>query len=157
MLIWIFIGLLALLFLGAPVLLAIGIVGLVGVTLTPDLVVSLFPQKMFAMLDSFSLLAMPFFILAGSLMSKGGISKHLVEFAETAVGHMRGGLGHSAVVSSMIFAGVSGSSTADTTAIGSILIPSMKERGYKPGFAASLVASAGTIGPIIPPSMTMIV
>ena len=157
MLLGIFIALLVLLFLGAPVLLAIGIIGLLGIALTPDLVIALFPQKMFAMLDSFSLLAMPFFILAGSLMSKGGISKHLVEFSETAVGHLRGGLGHAAVVSSMIFAGVSGSSTADTTAIGSILIPSMKEKGYKPGFAASLVATAGTIGPIIPPSMTMIV
>jgi tripartite ATP-independent transporter DctM subunit len=80
-----------------------------------------------------------------------------VQFAETVVGHLRGGLGHASVVSSMIFAGVSGSSTADTSAIGSILIPSMKERGYKPGFAAALVAVAGTIGAIIPPSMTMIV
>jgi len=157
MLLGIFAGLLVLLFLGAPVILGIGTVGLLGIALVPDLVTALFPQKMFAMLDSFSLLAMPFFILAGSLMSRGGISRNLVEFAETAVGHLRGGLGHSAVVSSMIFAGVSGSSTADTTAIGSILIPSMKERGYKPGFAASLVACAGTIGPIIPPSMTMIV
>lgn len=157
MLLGIFVGLLVLLFLGAPVILGIGTVGLLGIAFVPDLVTALFPQKMFAMLDSFSLLAMPFFILAGSLMSRGGISKNLVEFAETAVGHLRGGLGHSAVVSSMIFAGVSGSSTADTTAIGSILIPSMKERGYKPGFAASLVACAGTIGPIIPPSMTMIV
>ena len=157
MLLGIFLGLLALLFLGAPVLLAIGAIGILGIALEPDLVTALFPQKMFAMLDSFSLLAMPFFIFAGALMSKGGISKNLVEFAETAVGHLRGGLGHSAVVASMIFAGVSGSSTADTAAIGSILIPSMKEKGYKPGFAASLVASAGTIGPIIPPSMTMIV
>jgi len=105
MLLGIFAGLLVLLFLGAPVILGIGTVGLLGIALVPDLVTALFPQKMFAMLDSFSLLAMPFFILAGSLMSRGGISRNLVEFAETAVGHLRGGLGHSAVVSSMIFAG----------------------------------------------------
>jgi len=157
MLIGLFIGLILLLFLGIPVLLAIGVAALVGILIVPDLVPAMFPQKMFTMLDSFSLLAMPYFILAGELMSKGGLSKKLVEFSETVVGHLRGGLGHASVVGSMIFAGVSGSSTADTSAIGSIIIPSMKERGYKPGFAASLLAAAGTIGPIIPPSMTMIV
>jgi tripartite ATP-independent transporter DctM subunit len=157
MLIGLFVGLILLLFFGIPVLLAIGVAALIGILLVPDLVPAMFPQKMFTMLDSFSLLAMPYFILAGELMSKGGLSKKLVEFSETVVGHLRGGLGHASVVGSMIFAGVSGSSTADTSAIGSIIIPSMKERGYKPGFAASLLAAAGTIGPIIPPSMTMIV
>jgi tripartite ATP-independent transporter DctM subunit len=157
MLIWIFAALLALLFLGVPVLLAIGVVGLAGIMITPDLVSALFPQKLFAMLDSFSLLAMPFFILAGSLMSKGGISKHLVDFAETSVGYMRGGLAQANIVASMVFSGVSGSSTADTAAIGSILIPSMIEKGYKPGYAAAITATSSTIGPIIPPSMTMIV
>lgn len=102
------------------------------------------------MLDNFSLLALPYFILAGELVSAGGISKRLVEFAEAVVGHWRGGLAHASVVSSMVFAGVSGSSVADTSAIGSILVPAMKDRGYKPGFAAALVACAGTIGAIIP-------
>ncbi|GAK61717.1 TRAP-type C4-dicarboxylate transport system, large permease component [Candidatus Vecturithrix granuli] len=157
MLIGLFVALLLLILFGIPVLLAIGTVALSGILIVPELVPAMFPQKMFTMLDSFSLLAMPYFILAGELMAKGGISKKLVEFAETVVGHLRGGLGMAAVVASMIFAGVSGSATADTSAIGSILIPSMKERGYKPGFAASLLATAGTIGPIIPPSMTMIV
>jgi tripartite ATP-independent transporter DctM subunit len=157
MLIWIFIALLALLFLGVPVILSIGIIGLAGIMITPDLVSALFPQKLFAMLDSFSLLAMPFFILAGSLMSKGGISKHLVDFAETSVGYTRGGLAQANIVASMVFSGVSGSSTADTAAIGSILIPSMVGKGYKPGYAAAITATSSTIGPIIPPSMTMIV
>lgn len=157
MLIGLFLALLLLLFFGAPVLLAIGTVAMLGVLIVPDLVLAIFPQKMFAMLDTFSLLAMPFFILAGELMSRGGMSRKIVEFAETVVGHLRGGLGHASVVGSMIFAGVSGSSVADTSAIGSLLIPSMKERGYKPGFASSLLAAAGTIGPIIPPSMTMII
>jgi len=157
MLIGLFVALLLLLFGGAPVLLGIGVTGLVGMLVSPGVVLAIFPQKMFAMLDSFSLLAMPFFILAGELMCQGGISKKMVAFSETVVGHLRGGLGHASVVGSMIFAGVSGSSVADTSAIGSILIPSMKDRGYKPGFAASLLAAAGTIGPIIPPSMTMII
>jgi len=157
MLIGLFIALLILIFLGTPVMLAIGIVSLCGILLTPDLVAALFPQKMFAMLDSFSLLAMPYFILAGELMSRGGMSKKLVEFAETVVGHLRGGLGHASILASMIFANVSGSATAATSAIGSILLPEMKSRNYKPGFSASLLATAGIIGSIIPPSMVMIV
>ncbi len=157
MLVWLFVFLLLLITLGVPVLLVMGIVGLAGILATPSLVPALFPQKMFAMLDNFSLLALPYFILAGELISAGGISKKLVEFAETVVGHWRGGLGQASVVSSMVFAGVSGSSVADASAIGSILVPAMKDRGYKPGFAAALVACAGTIGAIIPPSMTMIV
>lgn len=157
MLVILFVFLLALILLGIPILLVMGIVGLAGIMLTDGLVPALFPQKMFAMLDNFSLLALPYFILAGELISRGGISTRLVAFAETVVGHWRGGLGHASVVSSMAFAGVSGSSVADTSAIGSILVPAMKSRDYKPGFAASLVACAGTIGAIIPPSMTMIV
>jgi tripartite ATP-independent transporter DctM subunit len=157
MLIGLAVMLLALITLGVPILLVMGVVGLAGILGTPGLVPALFPQKMFAMLDNFSLLALPYFILAGELISAGGISKRLVEFAETVVGHWRGGLGHASVVSSMVFAGVSGSSVADTSAIGSILVPAMKDHGYKPGFAAALVACAGTIGAIIPPSMTMIV
>ena len=156
-LILLFVGLLSLIALGFPVLLAIGATAFGGILGTDNLVPALFPQKMLSMLDSFSLLALPYFILAGELMSRGGLSRKLVYFAEVIVGHLRGGLGHASVVSSMIFAGVSGSSTADTSAIGSILIPSMKERGYKPGFAAAMVACAGTIGAIIPPSMTMII
>src|SRR5438552_9590651 len=157
MLVWLFVLLLALISLGVPILLVMGVIGLAGILATPSLVPALFPQKMFAMLDNFSLLALPYFILAGELISAGGISKRLVQFAETVVGHWRGGVGHASVVSSMVFAGVSGSSVADTSAIGSILVPAMKDNGYKPGFAASLVACAGTIGAIIPPSMTMIV
>lgn len=157
MLIALFVLLLALITIGVPILLVMGIVGLSGILVEPGLVPALFPQKMFAMLDNFSLLALPYFILAGELVSAGGISKRLVEFAEAVVGHWRAGLAHASVVSSMVFAGVSGSSVADTSAIGSILVPAMKERGYKPGFAAALVACAGTIGAIIPPSMTMIV
>ena len=93
--------LLLLITLGVPILLVMGIVGLAGIVATPGLVPAMFPQKMFAMLDNFSLLALPYFILAGELISAGGISKRLVEFAQTVVGHWRGGLGHASVVSSM--------------------------------------------------------
>ena len=143
--------------LGLPILLAVALTGFIGIAGTPDLVLALFPQKMFAQINSFTLLALPYFILAGSLMSRGGISRRLVDFARLLVGHFRAGLSHASVVSAMIFAGVSGSATADASAISSIIIPTMKESGYKPGFAAALIATAGTIGAIIPPSMVMIV
>ena len=136
MLVAIFAVLLILILFGVPVLPAIGSVALAGILIVPELVPAMFPQKMFASLDSFSLLAMPFFIFAGSLMAKGGISTKLVEFAETVIGHARGGLAQSNIVASMVFSGVSGSSTADTAAIGSILIPSMKEKGYSAGYSA---------------------
>ena len=110
MLIALFVLLLALITIGVPILLVMGIVGLSGILIEPGLVPALFPQKMFAMLDNFSLLALPYFILAGELVSAGGISKRLVEFAEAVVGHWRAGLAHASVVSSMVFAGVSGSS-----------------------------------------------
>lgn len=156
MLVGLFVALLALIFLGVPVLLSIGSAALIGIVLA-ELNPAMFPQKMFTILDSFSLLAMPYFILAGELMSRGGLSNRLVTFAEKVVGHMRGGLGHASLLSSMIFANVSGSATAATAAIGSILIPAMKDRGYKAGFTAGLMACAGIIGSIIPPSMVMIV
>ena len=117
----------------------------------------LYAQKMFAQLDSFTLLALPYFILAGVLMSAGGMSQQLVDFSRVLVGYLQAGLAHASVVASMVFAGISGSSTADASAIAAIVIPTMKRSGYKPGFAAALIASAGTIGAIIPPSMTMVV
>jgi tripartite ATP-independent transporter DctM subunit len=152
-----FVALLLLILIGAPVLCAIGSVALLGIVLIPEIGPAIFPQKMFAMVDSFSLLALPYFILAGELMTAGGMSRKLVSFAETVVGHLRGGLGHASVVACIIFANVSGSAVASTSAIGSILAPAMKEKGYKPGFSASLLGTAGIIGSIIPPSMVMIV
>lgn len=143
--------------LGIPVILAIAWVGLTGIYVLPELVPALFVQKIFTILDSFALLALPYFILAGLLMARGGLATALIEFAETLVGHRRGYLGHTAVVSCMAMANVSGSSTAEAASIGSIVIPEMKKRGYKPGFSASIVGTAATIGPVIPPSMTMII
>lgn len=142
---------------GVPVLLSIALVGYIGVAAVPDLVMPLFAQKMFAQLDSFTLLALPYFILAGGLMSASGMSQQLVDFSRVLVGHLRAGMAHASVVASMVFAGISGSSTADASAISAIVIPTMKKSGYKAGFAAALIATAGTIGAIIPPSMVMVV
>ena len=149
--------LLATMLIGIPILLCIALVGFVGIAAEPGIVLPLFAQKTYAQLDSYTLLALPFFILAGVLMSAGGMSQQLVDFARVLVGYLRAGLAHACVVASMVFAGISGSSTADASAIASIAIPTMKRAGYKPGFAAALIACAGTIGAIIPPSMTMVV
>lgn len=157
MLIAILVALLALIFLGVPIVVAIGAAALGGILALPELAPVEFPRKMFAAVDSFSLLALPYFILAGELMVRGGMSRRLVEFAETLVGHLRGGLGHATVLANMIFANVTGSSVAATSAIGSLMAPEMKARGYKGGFVASLAATSGVIGAIIPPSMVMVV
>ena len=103
---------------GIPILLCIALIGFIGIALMPEVVMPLFAQKMFAQLDSFTLLAMPYFILAGSIMTAGGISRQLVDFARALVGHFRAGLAHASIVASMAVAGVSGSSTADAAAIG---------------------------------------
>ncbi|MDR3561130.1 MAG: TRAP transporter large permease [Negativicutes bacterium] len=108
-------------------------------------------------IDNFPLMAIPFFMLAGEIMNVGGMSKRIVQFANVLVGHVVGGLGYVTVVASMIFAGVSGSAVADTSAIGSILLPIMDKQGYNKAKSAALVAAAGCIGPIIPPSIPMII
>jgi tripartite ATP-independent transporter DctM subunit len=149
--------LLATMLIGIPILLCIALIGFIGIAAEPGVVMPMFAQKSFVTLDSYTLLALPFFILAGSLMTAGGMSQQLVDFSRVLVGHLRAGLAQASVVTAMILSGVSGSSTADASAIGSVLIPTMKKNGYKAGFAAALIATAGTIGAIIPPSMTMVV
>jgi tripartite ATP-independent transporter DctM subunit len=108
-------------------------------------------------MDSFPLMAIPFFMLAGELMNRGGITLRLVEFAQAMMGHLRGGLAHVNVLSSMLFAGLSGSAVADTSALGSMLIPAMEKQGYTRRFAAAITAASSVIGPIIPPSGIMII
>jgi C4-dicarboxylate transporter, DctM subunit len=115
------------------------------------------PQRMFTMIDSFPLMAVPYYILAGELMERGGISLRLVNFATALLGRIRGGICLAAVLSSMIFAGISGSGAADTAAIGSLTIPAMIKKGYPPGWVAALQATAGALGPIIPPSIVMLI
>ena len=108
-------------------------------------------------MDSFPLMAVPFFMLAGELMNKGGITTRLVEFSQALMGHLRGGLAHVNVLSSILFAGLSGSAVADTSALGSMLIPAMEKQGYTRRFAAAITAASSVIGPIIPPSGIMII
>jgi len=115
------------------------------------------PQRLVGGVDSFPLLALPFFVLAGNLMNAGGITKRLIHFAESIVGSVRGGLAHISIVTNIFMAGVSGSGLADAAATGQVLIPMMREYGYRPAFAAAVVGSAAVIGPIIPPSIPMVI
>jgi tripartite ATP-independent transporter DctM subunit len=114
-------------------------------------------QQMFTGINAFTLLALPFFFLAGNVMSEGGISERLVKLAMALVGHLRGGLTHVCVVVGMFMAGVSGSATADAAAIGTVFIPAMKRRGYDDAFAVCLTACVATMGPVIPPSILLVV
>ena len=108
-------------------------------------------------MDSFPLMAIPFFMLAGELMNRAGITMRLVEFAQAVIGHLRGGLAHVNILSSMLFAGLSGSAVADVSALGSMLIPAMEKQGYSRRFATAVTAASSIIGPIIPPSGIMII
>ncbi|ETX28689.1 TRAP transporter large permease [Roseivivax isoporae] len=108
-------------------------------------------------MDSFPLMALPFFLLAGEIMNRGGITTRLVEFSQAFMGHLRGGLAHVNILSSILFAGLSGSAVADTSALGSTLIPAMEKQGYTRRFAAAITAASSVIGPIIPPSGIMII
>lgn len=142
---------------GMPVAFAIGVSSTTIVFMMERLPPTFIVSKMFAGLDSFPLMAIPFYILAGNLMTAGGLTQKIVDFANALVGHVRGGLAHVSIVSAAIFSGVSGSAAADTAAIGSIMIPSMKRNGYAADFSVSVVAAACTMGPIIPPSILFIV
>ncbi|HUX14126.1 MAG TPA: TRAP transporter large permease [Spirochaetia bacterium] len=113
-------------------------------------------QNLIRGVDNYPLMAVPFFLLAGEIMNAGGLSKRIVEFARSILGHVTGGLGYVTVLASMLFAGVSGSAVADTSAIGSIVYPVMKAEGYDPKKSTALFTAAGTIGPIIPPSIPLI-
>ncbi len=119
--------------------------------------IALLYRNVYNGMDSFPLMAIPFFMLAGELMNRGGITMRLVEFSQAMMGHLRGGLAHVNVLSSMLFAGLSGSAVADTSALGSMLIPAMEKQGYSRRFSAAITAASSVIGPIIPPSGIMII
>ncbi|MCO8145294.1 TRAP transporter large permease [Rhodovulum tesquicola] len=148
---------LAILFLlGVPIAVAIGLASVIGIEVQGRLPLLLVAQRMFTGLDSFPLMAIPLFILAGNLMSAGGISHRLVELAKSIVGGIQGGLAASCVLTCMLFASVSGSSVATTFAIGAILIPAMVRHGYPAPMAASVQASSAELGVLIPPSIPLI-
>ncbi len=139
-----------------PVAIALGISSLVVLIINDLATLNLFITASFGASDSFPLIAIPLFILAGEIMSKGGIAKRLVLFAEKLVGSFTGGLGIITVIASFIFAAISGSGPATVAAIGGIMLPYMINRGYAKPYAASIVASSGSMGPIIPPSILFI-
>jgi tripartite ATP-independent transporter DctM subunit len=144
--------------LGVPVFFAMGLASLVFILFQGGGVpLNVLASSLVQGIDSFSFLAIPFFFLAGDLMNTGGITRRLLAFSSSVVGHVRGGLSHVAIVASMIFSGVSGSAVADASAIGSVMIPAMKADRYPPAYAAAVVASAATMGPIIPPSIAFVV
>ena len=140
------------LLLSVPVGIAVGVATAV-VMIGGDIPFTIIAQKAFSGMDSFPLLAIPFFMLAGQLMCMGGIARRIVNFAETLVGFVVGGLGHVTIISCMFFAAISGSAPATVSAIGSFMVPSMEERGYSRAYAAAVAAAAGTIGVIIPPAI----
>lgn len=141
---------------GMPVAFAIGLSTFIAILLYSDIPSLVVTQRFFTTLDSFTLIAIPLFMLAGELMTRSGMMDRIVTFASTLVGHIRGGFAQVNILASVMFAGVSGSAAADVSATGSVMIPAMKREGYEPGFAVSLTAAGSIIGPIIPPSIMMI-
>ena len=142
---------------GVPIGWAIGAASVATMIIYPDIPMVLVTQNCFTGLNSFPLMAIPFFVLSGALMTSGGIAKRLLNCANAIFGSLTGGLSLVSVVTCMFFGAVSGSGVATTSAIGGFMIPEMKEHGYDDGFSASLVAAAGTIGVIIPPSVPFVV
>lgn len=151
-----FLGFFFLMFLGVPIAAALGVAAItvVATCMNSSLVVS--AQTMFTGINSFPLMAIPFFILAGNLMGEGGISKRLVNFVNLFLGSFRGGLAIVAIAASMFFAAISGSCPATTAAIGGIMVPEMEKNGYGKDFSAACVSAAGTVGQVIPPSIPMV-
>lgn len=142
--------------LGIPVAITLGVSSLIYLLLAgvPPVVM---PQKMYAGMDVFVLLSIPGFILAGNLMNRGGITSRIIRFANSLVGWIRGGLGLTNIAASMLFGGITGTAVADAASIGGVLIPGMKKAGYPADFAAAVTAASSTVGPIIPPSVPMII
>jgi tripartite ATP-independent transporter DctM subunit len=149
-------GALALMLIGMPISFALGFSSMLYMLLSGIPPVS-FVQHLAKGVNSYTLLALPFFVLAGEFMNHGGITAKIFRFTNAIVGHIRGGLAHANIIAAMIFAGISGSAVAEAGALGSMQLRAMKENGYKHGFSVGLIASAMTIGPIIPPSVIMVI
>ena len=150
------VAMLGLLMARVPVAISIGVAATLGVYLT-DTPLELIPRKIIDSVDSFTLLAVPFFVLAGNLMNTVGMTDRIFEFARRLLGHMHGGFAHVNVGASMIFAGMSGAALADLAGLGAVEIKAMREAGYHPGLAAGITLASCTIGVIVPPSISFIV
>jgi tripartite ATP-independent transporter DctM subunit len=141
----------------APIAIAIGTASVLGMLIHGEFPLMMVVQRMFGGVDSFHLMAVPLFMFVGVIMEAGGISRRIIDFADSLVGWLPGGLAAVTIVSAMFFAGISGSAAADTAAVGAVLIPAMKNSGYESDFAAAVQAAGGSIGVIIPPSIPMII
>jgi C4-dicarboxylate transporter DctM subunit len=146
-----------LLVISAPIMVALGGSSLVYALVTGEIPLTTLIQTTFGGLASFPLLAIPLFILGGNLMKEGGITADLIDFARLLLGHIRGGLGHAAILASAIFSAITGAAVATAVAIGSLMIPAMKDAGYDEDVGAGLVATASCMGPVIPPSIPFII
>lgn len=144
------------LFLGVPIAICLGLASTVTLMVLGDVPLAAIVQRMYSATDSFPMMAIPYFIVAGSIMEKGGLSKRLTDFASSFVGHFTGGLGLVTVMTSMFFAAISGSGPATTAAVGGIMIPAMEKNNYDKKFATALTATAGALGPLIPPSVLFV-
>lgn len=140
---------------GVPICFSLGLISLYGVA-AAGYPLSVITQRMFTGADSISLIAIPLFILAGGLMVQGGMSRRIVDFADALIGHFPSGLAMVSILACMFFAAITGSAIAATAAIGGIMIPLMKEKGYENTFSAPLLACGGSIGPVIPPSIPLL-
>ncbi len=153
-----FFGFIAQMLMGVPLYAALLMTGLLGLLGTGNLtLLRVIPQQFYGGMDSFTLMALPFFILTGTLMNRSGLTDRLIDFCRLVVGRVRGGLGYVNVVGSVVFAGVNGSASADASALGSILIPAMVKEGFPVAYSAGITAGSSLIGPIIPPSVFMII
>jgi C4-dicarboxylate transporter DctM subunit len=145
------------LLLGVPVAIALALSSLAGLLVSSPEFLIVLPQKFLAGLDSFPLLAVPLFVLAGALISHGGMARRIIEMAMLFVGRLPGGLGLVVIVSASLFSGISGSPSANTAAIGSIALPAMKDKKYPPGFATAILAAAGGVSTLVPPAIDLII
>lgn len=157
MLVFMLVLFIILILIGVPIAWGTGFATLVYIESSSNIPLTLLAQRMFKTSDSFSMLAIPLFMLAGEFMNGGGITKRIVELASKWVGHITGSLGHVTVLASMLFASMSGSSAASAASIGSMLIPSMKQKGYDGEYAVAVTATASVMGPIIPPSIAFVI
>ena len=157
MLIILFASFLILLLINMPIAFALGIATLVTLASSDTLPLNSIVTRAFVGVDSFTLLAIPFFIAAGEIMNACGITERIVNLSRAIVGHIRGGLAHVTIVSNMFFSGISGSATADASALGSMMIPAMRKNGFDADYAVAVNAAASAMGPIIPPSIMMVI
>ena len=147
-----------LILIGLPIAFAMGLTAVIFfIVLGETSVLCMLPARMYSSTTAFTLLAIPFFILTGNLMNSGGITQRLFQFAHNLVGHLKGGLGHVVVVSAMIFAGMTGAAVAEAAAIGTVGMEGMTKKGFDRKFCAAIIASASTIGPVIPPSIPLVI